>query len=178
MDKEILQGRFDEFDECFVFSEKNNDQRQIAGHGLLKSFGEVAQYAKPQPSLLPNVDETLRAIGQWRYLIETDFSSVCYRIPLSQVSMKITDVCTPFRGIRTYTRCAMGMPGSEIALEELMCRVLGDLITAGTVAKIADDLCCAGSTIQVLRLLSLNELRLAPKKTVICPSSTTILRWL
>ena len=96
--------------------------------------------------------------------------------------MKFTGVCTPFRGIRTCTRGEMGMPGLETALEELMCRVLGDLITAGTVAKIADDLYCGGSTIdeitatweEVLRLLSLNGLRLAPKKTVICPSSTTI----
>ena len=34
----------------------------------------------------------------------------------------------------------MGMLGSETALEELMSRVLGDMIQAGCVAKIADDL--------------------------------------
>lgn len=34
----------------------------------------------------------------------------------------------------------MGMPGSEAALEEMTCRVLGDLIQEGCVAKLADDL--------------------------------------
>ena len=34
----------------------------------------------------------------------------------------------------------MGMPGSETALEGLMCRVLGDLLQEGVVAKLADDL--------------------------------------
>ena len=36
----------------------------------------------------------------------------------------------------------MGMPRSETALDELMCRVLGDLLEEGVNAKIADDLCC------------------------------------
>ena len=40
----------------------------------------------------------------------------------------------------------MGMPGSEKALEELMCRVLGELIQEGIVAKIADNLFCGGNT--------------------------------
>ena len=32
----------------------------------------------------------------------------------------------------------MGMPGSETALEELICGVLGDLIQKGTFVKLAD----------------------------------------
>ena len=44
----------------------------------------------------------------------------------------------------------MGMPGSETALEEMMCRVLGDSLQDGTVTKLADDLCCDGNTIAEL----------------------------
>ena len=51
-----------------------------------------------------------------------------------------------FRGSNTlsevYVRSAMGMPGSKAALEELMSRVLGDLLKEGVVAKIVDDLYC------------------------------------
>ena len=54
--------------------------------------------------------------------------------------MKYCGVATPFKGLRVYTRAAMGMPGSEVALEELMCRVLGDLLQEGIVVKLADDL--------------------------------------
>ena len=53
--------------------------------------------------------------------------------------MKYCGVVTPFKGVRVYTHCAMGMPGSETALEELMSRVLGHLVQEGCVAKIADD---------------------------------------
>ena len=44
------------------------------GYRLVTAFGEVAQYCKPQPSLLHNVDETLRTIGQWSYMVKTDLS--------------------------------------------------------------------------------------------------------
>ena len=63
-----------------------------------------------------------------------------FQIPLAKHSMKFCGIATPFRGVRVYTKCAMGLPGSETALEELMCRVLGDLIQDGCVAKLADDL--------------------------------------
>ena len=64
--------------------------------------------------------------------------------------MKYCAVATTFRGVRVYTRSAMGMPGSETALEEIMCRVLGDLVQEGHVAKLADDLYCGAESLDVL----------------------------
>ena len=80
----------------------------------------------------------------------------------------------------------MGMPGSETALEELMCRVLGDLLQEGVVAKLADDLYCGGNSPQelfenwkrVLQALLKCGLCLSPSKTVIAPESTTMLGWI
>ncbi|CAC5378809.1 unnamed protein product [Mytilus coruscus] len=69
-----------------------------------------------------------------------------YQIPLSSDSMKYWGVVTPFKSVRVYVRFPMGMSGSETALEELMCRVLGDLVEEGVVAKIADDLYCGRNT--------------------------------
>ena len=73
---------------------------------------------------MPNVDGILRQIAQWPYIITTDLTKAFHQIPLSRNSLKYCGVVTPFKGVRVYTRCAMGMPGSETALEELMCRVL------------------------------------------------------
>ena len=80
----------------------------------------------------------------------------------------------------------MGMPGSETALEEVMCRVLGSLLQDGSVAKIADDLYCSGNTPQellcnwkrVLQALHNCNLRLSAHKTIISPKTTTILGWI
>ena len=100
--------------------------------------------------------------------------------------MKYCGVATPYKGIRVYTRSAMGMPGSETCLEELMSRVLGCLIQEGCVAKLADDLYCGGNTPEealhnwqrVLDALSTNNLRLAAHKTIVCPKTTNILGWI
>ena len=88
---------------------------------------------------------------------------------------------TPYKGIRVYTRCAMGMPDLETALEEHMCRVLGDHIQAGFVSKLADDLYCSGNSpdellenwTKVLNALHTCNLRLSASKTIVCPRSTT-----
>ena len=100
--------------------------------------------------------------------------------------MKYCVVATPFRGGRVYGRSAMGMPGSETALEEPMCRVLGHLLEEGVDAKIADDLFCGGTTRQelqenwrkVLEALHKCPLRLSVSKTNINPQSATILGWI
>jgi len=159
----------------------------IDSYRLVTSFGEVAAHCKPTPSLMPNVESTLQQIGQWKYLIKTDLAKAYYQIPLSKDSQKYCGVVTPFRGTRVYQRSAMGMPGSESALEELMSRIFGDLIIAGKVAKIADDLYCGSADSPadllstwscVLQHLSDCDLRLSPSKTVILPRSTTILGWI
>ena len=95
---------------------------------------------------MPDVDSTLRHIAEWKRLIATDLTSAFYQIHLAKDSMKYCGVATPFKGVRVYVRYAMGMPGSETALEELMCRVLGSLLQDGVVAKIADDLYCGLNT--------------------------------
>ena len=99
---------------------------------------------------MPDVDSTLRSIACWKYIVVSDLTSAFYQIPLAKDSLKYCGVVTPFRGVRVYTRCAMGMPGSETALEELMCRVLGDLLQEGVVAKLADDLYCGDDSLQEL----------------------------
>ncbi len=194
-----LQSKFDELEAAGVFAKPEDVNATVeylnlsflvrkpkGGFRLVTSFGEVARYSKPPPSLMPNVDSVLRDIGKWKFIIVSDLLKAFYQIPLAKSSMKYCGVATPFKGIRVYTRCAMGMPGSETCLEELLCRVLGHLIEEGLVIKLADDLFCGGNTPDeaalnwqlVLDALQKNNLRLTASKTVICPRSTTILGWI
>ncbi|XP_048586163.1 uncharacterized protein LOC125568287 [Nematostella vectensis] len=194
-----LQDKFDELENQGVFKRPEDVgisveylnpsflvRKPNGGSRLVTAFADVGRYSKPQPSLMPNVDSTLRQIAQWNHLIATDLTSAFYQIPLSRDSLKYCGVATPFRGVRVYTRCAMGMPGSETALEELMCRVLGDLLAEGVVVKLADDLYCGGNTPHELfsnwkrTLQALHEcnLRLSASKTIINPKTTTILGWI
>ena len=77
------------------------------------------------------------------------------------------------------------MPGSETALEEMLNRVLGDLIALGYVAKLADDLYISGNNPRdllknwalVLQCLMKANLTLSASKTVIAPKEVTVLGW-
>ena len=120
----------------------------------MTAFGEVGQYAKPQPALMPDTNKVLRKVSDWEELIITDLTHSYFQMLLAKESMKYCGIVTPFKGVRVYARGAMGMPGTETALEELLCRVLGDLITAGEVVKIADDLYMGGSTLIYIRMVS------------------------
>ena len=64
------------------------------GSRIVTTFGEVAQYSKPQPSLIPNDDGVLREIGKWRYLVITDLLKSFYQIPLAHSSMKYCGAVT------------------------------------------------------------------------------------
>ena len=148
-----LQNKFDELEKLGVFKRPEDinvaveylspsffDKKSNGSYRLVTAFADEGRNSKPQPSLMPDVDSTFRQIAQWRHVITTDLTSAFYQIPLARESMKYCGVATPFREVRVYAGLALGMPGSETALEELMCRVLGDLIHEGLVAKIADDL--------------------------------------
>jgi hypothetical protein len=161
-------------------------KKSNGSYRLVTAFADVAKYCKPSPSLMPDVESTLRSIACWKYLIVTDLTSAFYQIPLSKESLKYCGISTPFKGTRVYTRCAMGMPGSETALEELMCRVFGDMLAEGAIAKLADDLYIGANSLDeltaqwyaALQALQNVNIKLSPKKTVICPKSTSILGWI
>ena len=194
-----LQQKFDELEAHGVFAKPEDVNvtveylnlsflvaKSSGGTRLVTSFGEVARYSKPSPSLMPNVDGVLRDIARWKYIMVTDLRQSFYQIPLEHSSMHFCGVVTPFKGVRVYTRSAMGMPGSETCLEELMSRVLGEFIMQGWVDKIADNLYVGGNDPEealshwtsVLKALRKNNLGLNVSKTVIFPLQTTILGWI
>ena len=132
-----LQEMFDHLEQLGVFCRPEDADIKVeylnpsflvkkpnGGSRLVTAFADVGRYSKPQPSLLPDVDSTLRLIAQWSHIIVTDLGSAFYQIPLAKESMKYCGVATPYKGVQVYVRSAMGMPGSETALEEVMCRVL------------------------------------------------------
>ena len=78
------------------------------GHRLVTAFEDVGRYSKPQPLFMPDIDSTLRTIGQWKFLIVTDLTSAFYQNSLSKPSIKYCGTITPYKGIRVYTGVLYG----------------------------------------------------------------------
>ena len=88
---------------------------------------------------MSEVDSTLHLTGQWKHISASELTSAFYQIALARESMKFCNVPMPYRATPVYDRSAMGIRGSETALEELMRRVLCNLLQEGVVAKLAND---------------------------------------
>ena len=79
---------------------------------------------------------------------------------------------TPYRGIKVLTRLGQGLLNSDVELDQVMRRTLGDEITAGFCMAARDDLCIGGPTIDeciekwglVLSKLDQCNLKLSPRK--------------
>ena len=95
-----LQDKFDQLEQLDVFQRPEDVgitaeylnpsflvKKPNSGSRLVTAFTDVGRYSKPQPSLLPDVDSTLRRIAQWSHIIISDLTSAFYQIPLAKESM-------------------------------------------------------------------------------------------
>ena len=96
-----LQAKFDELEQAQVFRRPEDlgitveylnpsflVKKPSGGHRLETAFADVAEYIKPQPSQMPDVDSTLPTIAPWCYMIKTDLTHAFYQIPLYKSSLK------------------------------------------------------------------------------------------
>ncbi|VDI45490.1 Hypothetical predicted protein [Mytilus galloprovincialis] len=103
-----LQQKFDELEAIGVFKRPEDIgvsveyvnpsflvKKPNGSFRLVTAFADVGRYSKPQPSLMPDVDSTLRQIAQWKYIIATDLTKSFYQIPLSSDSMKYCGCSNP-----------------------------------------------------------------------------------
>ena len=135
---------------------------------------------------MPSVDNILRRMASWKWLITADISQAYHQIPLARKSQKYAGVSTPFKGIRVYTTAAMGMPGSEVALTELTAALFGQMQMDGQLEILMDDVYIGADNPKellarwnkVLHICQQADIRLGPKKVIIAPKSTKILGWI
>ena len=87
-----LQEKFDHLEQLGVFQRPEDVgitveylnpsflvKKPNGGSRLVTAFADVGRYSKPQPSLLPDVDSTLRRIAHWSHIIVTELTSAFYQ---------------------------------------------------------------------------------------------------
>ena len=112
-----LQNKFNEIESLGVFRRPEDIavtieylnlsflvKKQNGGHCQETAFSNIGRYSKSQPSLVPDVDSTIRIITSWKYIIVSDLSNAFYQIPLAKSCMLYCGVVTSFQGITVYVR--------------------------------------------------------------------------
>ena len=107
---------------------------------FVTAFNKLGQYTRILPTVASSCNNVLRRLASYKYIIKTDLTKSFFQIAVAKQSIPYLGTVTPFKGLRVYTRLAMGMPGASEVLNELLARILGNLIQEGSVIVIADDL--------------------------------------
>ena len=85
----------------------------------------------------------------YKYHIFFDLTNSYFQVPMSKTMWPYLGVMTPYRGLRVLTRAGQGLQNSDTELEQLICLVLGDDITAGYTLIARDDGIIGGDIVEV-----------------------------
>ena len=127
---------------------------------------------KPIPSSSTSQVKITKFLSRWRYHIFADLHNSYFQIPIRQDLWGYMGVNTPLRGIKILTRAGQGLLNSDVHLDQLMYKVLGDEI-ASAIAEVArDHIQVGGNTIDqliehwsvVLHKFAQCNLKISPEK--------------
>ena len=127
---------------------------------------------RPIPSTSTSQIKITKFLSRWRYHAFADLHSSYFQIPIAKRLWGYMGVNTPFRAIRLLTRAGQGLLNSDVHLDQLMSKVLGDEIASGIAEVARDDIQVGGNSVDqliknwatVLNKLAQCNLKISPEK--------------
>ena len=148
------------------------DQCAVSEVRFITCFNGLNDYIHPISGRSDAYNEIIKFLGRYKFFIFADLVDSYFQVRVEKKLWKYLAVMTPYRGIKVLTRLGQGLLNSDVELDQVMRRTLGDEITAGFCMAARDDLCVGGDTIDeaiekwgaVLSKLDKCNLKLSPKK--------------
>ena len=165
---------------------KDIEDCDISEIRFLSAPNSVNEKCRQIQTKVPDQNEIFQFLGKNPCVIYADLFESFFQNHLNKKDWGYMAINSPFKGIRVYTRSTQGLINQDEELQQLLNKVLGDLIMQGKCMKIADDLLIGGKDHNdaiknwkdVLHNLSLSNLKLSPSKVRIFPSEAVIFGWL
>ena len=102
------------------------------------------KFLHDHPGKVTKSDAVYSALAKWKYLGEIDFSDIYFKIKFRDATdrdkEKVGYLCirTAY-GTLCFARATIGLLGRDVYQDKLTDRLFGDLVLAGSVMKIADN---------------------------------------
>ena len=149
---------------------------------FITAFNTLNDSIRPKPTSSCSAMSVFLFLARWKHHIFADLNNSYFQLPVKKSLWSYLGVMTPYKGVRVMTRTGQGLLGSDVELEQLLARVLGEEIYLGFCMTIRDDIVIGGNTINevisnyesVLKKLHENNLKLSPNKVRILPLDTEI----
>ena len=139
---------------------------------FITCFNTLNDSIHPIPGRSFVYNDIIKFLSRKKFTIFADLASSYFQVKVDKKFWKYMGVLTPFRGIRVLTRLGQGLLNSDVHLEQVVTRVLGDEMTADKCIMARDDLIVGGNSIDeclanwasILPKLDSHNLKLAPTK--------------
>ena len=140
---------------------------------FITCFNSLNDSIHPVPGRSCVYNDLIKFMSRKPFTIHADLTSSYFQVKVHKKFWKYMGIMTPYRGIRIMTRLGQGLLTSDVHLEQVVTRVLGDAILKGMCVIARDDLIVGGETIEeclsnwatILAKLDAHNLKLNPKKT-------------
>ena len=145
-------------------------------------FNTLNDSIHPIPGRSSAYNDIVKFAARHRFYVFADLTSSYFQVKVDKKFWKYMGVMTPYRGIRVMTRLGQGLLNSDVHLEQVVTRVLGDSMLRGECLIARDDLIVGGSTIEeclsnwavILAQLDKHNLKLNPAKVRILPEEAEV----
>ena len=149
---------------------------------FITAFNTLNDSIRPKPTSSCSANSIFLFLARWKHHVFADLNNSYFQLPVKRALWSYLGVMTPHKGVRVLTRTGQGLLGSDVELEQLMARVLGDEITQGFCMAIRDDIVIGGNSLDeaienynlILSKLNKNNLKLSPNKVRVFPGDTEI----
>ena len=127
---------------------------------------------RPVPSLSTSHIRIFKFLARWRYHLFADMLNSYFQLPIEKRLWGYLAINTPYRGMRVMTRAGQGLLNSDVHLDQLLMKVLGDELAEGICEIARDDIQVGGNSVdelinnwdRVLSKLNKNNLKITAQK--------------
>ena len=163
---DLMQAKCDEMEQCGILQDPS--KAGISVRNVSPTFIQQKWRAKHKPLAECSLDEIryitcfnalndsihsipgrssvyndiLKFCARKKFRIHADLTSSYFQVKVHRKFWQYLGVMTPYRGLRVITRLGQGLLNSDVHLEQVVTRVLGDEMLRGMCVIARDDLNC------------------------------------
>ena len=149
---------------------------------FITCFNVLNDSIHPVSGRSKSYNDILAFMSRHKFLIFADLYNSYFQIRMNKKHWKYLGVMTPHRGLKIMTRCGQGLLNSDVELDQVLAKVLGDAMTAGHCLAARDDLFVGGATIDealenwnsILGKLASNNLKITARKVRVFMGDTEV----
>lgn len=137
---------------CFIQQKARAKHKKLEDCALeeirfISCFNVLNDSIRAIPSTTNTYDNIGKFLSRHKFFIFADLLNSYFQIKVDSQDWKHLGVMTPHRGLKVMTRLGQGLLNSDVVLDQVLGKVLGDEMSAGFCLAARDDLFVAGDSI-------------------------------